>query len=124
MLERDIVKAIRKMVNDEFGGISEKLHGSPYQNAGLPDLAVLVQGRWLWLEVKRLGGKVTEIQKHLHEKWRGHGATVAVVYSVEEARSVITQTLAAERGRPSEASLPHATKAPALSLPYFYGRKP
>ena len=75
-----------------------KLHGSPYQEAGLPDLMVVVRGRFVGLEVKlvRAGESVehararaTPLQLAQLDRLARAGALVAVVVSVEEAMTVL-----------------------------------
>ena len=90
-LEKSIEHSIRRMIRDELGGMSIKLHGSPYQEAGLPDLVVILRGRVFWLEVKRPGRKLTRVQSLVHERLRANGAQCYVVYSVEEARAVLAE---------------------------------
>jgi hypothetical protein len=80
-----------------------KLHGSPYQAAGLPDLLCLVQGRAVWLEAKcpgpseseeRARGRVTERQAVMHDRLANAGCTVAVVISEFEAVAVLEKVIA------------------------------
>ncbi len=68
-----------------------KLHGGNMQQAGLPDLLVVVAGVVWFLEVKLPGGVVSRIQRHTIERLKASGGNVAVVRSVDEA-------LAATRG--------------------------
>lgn len=63
-----------------------KIHGGPYQLAGVPDLLCVRDGRALFLEVKRPGEKPTAIQRaRMDEIKTVGGAVCAVVTSVEEA---------------------------------------
>lgn len=75
-----IMSALRKR-----GAYVVKLHGGPTQQAGLPDLLVVHEGRVAFLEVKRPGGKPTPLQEHTMTQLRNHGATACVVWSVEDA---------------------------------------
>ena len=88
MLEKTLVKNIRRAV-DDAGGMSIKLHGSPYQQAGLPDLIVIMKGVVTFLEVKTPSGEVSPVQDALHKRMRRHYARVHVVRSVEQAMGVV-----------------------------------
>lgn len=63
-----------------------KIHGGPYQLAGVPDLLCLKGGRAMFLEVKQPGKKATEIQaRRMNEIETQGGAVCHVVTSKEEA---------------------------------------
>jgi hypothetical protein len=63
-----------------------KIHGGPYQLAGVPDLLCLKDGRAMFLEVKQPGKKATEIQaRRMNEIETQGGAACHVVTSKEEA---------------------------------------
>ena len=66
-----------------------KIHGGGYARAGLPDLVVIDRGRTFWFEVKRPGGKPTQLQALEHERMRAAGAQVYVVTSWEEVEGVL-----------------------------------
>src|SRR5690606_32712828 len=52
--ETDLVNRIRKAVKAEFpDAYVVKIHGGPYQSGGLPDLAVILHGRYYGFEVKK-----------------------------------------------------------------------
>ena len=52
--------------------------------AGLPDLFAIKKGKFIGLEVKRPGGKVTDLQFRMLKELQDHGASTAVVRSVEQ----------------------------------------
>lgn len=63
---------------------------------GSPDLVGLLRGedgqaRWFCLEIKADGGRVSAEQEKCHRVWRSFGAFVAVVRSVDEARSALRE---------------------------------
>ena len=67
-----------------------KLHGSPLQRAGLPDLLVIAPGgRAVWLEVKTETGVVSRLQEHTLGLLRAAGCVAEVVRSVEEAERAL-----------------------------------
>lgn len=89
MKEKDIVNAIKKALNEK-GAWVVKTHGSPHL-AGLPDILVCYQGRFIALEVKRpeTRGTVTLRQQHFLDAISDAGGTAAVVTSVEEALATL-----------------------------------
>ncbi len=85
MTEAKIVSAIKKALV-ERGAWVVKTHGSPHL-AGLPDILVCYQGRFIALEVKRpeTRNTVTPRQQHFLDAIAAAGGTTAVVTSVDEA---------------------------------------
>lgn len=89
-----LVGKIRTAVKRKFpDAMITKLHGGPYQTAGLPDLIVVIDGRIYGFEVKkqRLGesaehayGRATLTQRKRLADLRRAGGVGAVVLSVEE----------------------------------------
>jgi len=84
MKEAAITAAIRKRIR-ELGGMSLKMHGGPYMEAGIPDLIVILDARVYFFEVKAEHGILSRAQAEMHDRLRSNGAHVAVVRSVEEA---------------------------------------
>lgn len=66
-----------------------KIHGGPFQQAGLPDLLVIKKGRAMWLEVKMPGKYATRLQSHWMEKLRKAGCVTAVVCTVSDAIAAV-----------------------------------
>jgi hypothetical protein len=58
---------------------------------GSPDLVGAVDGRFIGLEVKCPGERPEPHQAQLHAAWRSVGCFVAVVTSVDEAKSAIEE---------------------------------
>lgn len=97
-----------------------KLHGGPMQQAGLPDLIVLYRGRLFAVEIKRPGGKATQLQLHTLAEMQKAGATVCVARSVDDVRTLIEETMQQRRLRPLEAPSVHCHQAAgAASVHYF-----
>jgi len=97
--ETDLVNRIRKAVKAEFpDAYVVKIHGGPYQSGGLPDLAVILHGRYYGFEVKkqRLGesaehayGRATIRQRKRIADLRAAGAVAAVVLSADEVLAAL-----------------------------------
>lgn len=105
--ETNLVNRIRRVIRTEHPiAWVMKTHGGPYQDAGLPDLFVMVEGRFIALEVKcpRPGetdaharSRTTDRQKHQLAVLERAGATVGVVLSPREALTVIQQAIGTAR---------------------------
>ena len=90
MLERDIVTAIKRYLaslgSDVFFW---KEHGSVYGTNGVPDIICCYKGRFLGLECKLPGGRLTKIQKRTIEKINRAGGVACRVERVEDVKRVI-----------------------------------
>lgn len=75
IVERYLVKKVR-----ELGGQCWKWTGT----TGAPDRIVFLQSRVLFVEVKTKGGRLSEIQKHIHKVMGALGHDVHVVWSKKD----------------------------------------
>jgi Holliday junction resolvase len=66
-----------------------KVHGSPYQQVGVPDLLVGYKGRFYAMEVKQPGGTMSPVQTKTIEAIRASGSVAGRVESVEEAVALL-----------------------------------
>ena len=80
VLQRQIIKHLRGM-----GAWVFNVHGSPYQQVGVPDLLVAYQGRFYAMEVKRPGGVLSPVQAKVIEEIRASGSVAGRVESIAEA---------------------------------------
>ena len=92
MLEKDIVAAIRRYL----GTLGEdvffwKEHGGPYGVSGVPDIICCYKGRFLGLEAKLPGGKLTALQERALERINRAGGIARRVESVEDMKEIIRQ---------------------------------
>ena len=98
MLERDIVTAIRKYLASLGSDIFFwKEHGGPYGTAGIPDIICCYKGRFLGLEAKLPGGRLSELQKRALDKINKAGGIARRVECVEDVKNVIAQADAERR---------------------------
>ena len=92
MLEKDIVAAIKTYLaslgSDVFFW---KEHGGPYGTSGIPDIICCYKGRFLGLEAKLPGGRLTELQKRALMKINAAGGIARRVESVDDVKAVIEQ---------------------------------
>jgi len=73
-----------------------KVHGSEHMMAGLPDVIVCAEGKFLGLETKMPGKRnnTSPRQDFVHEQIRNAHGVAAVVTSVREALDVVARALA------------------------------
>jgi hypothetical protein len=92
MLERDIIIAIKiyltSLGSDVFFW---KEHGGPYGTSGIPDIICCYKGRFLGLEAKLPGGKLTALQRRALDKINAAGGIGRRVESVDDVKAVIAQ---------------------------------
>lgn len=90
MLEREIVAAIKKYLSSLGSDVFFwKEHGSVYGTNGVPDIICCYKGRFLGLECKLPGGRLTKLQKRTIEKINRAGGVACRVESVEDVKRVI-----------------------------------
>lgn len=89
MMEKDIVAAILRLLKKRPRCFAWKTHGGMYGTAGIPDIVACVDGRFVGLEVKQPGGKLSRLQEITLGRIRAAGGVAAMVTSVEEARRVL-----------------------------------
>jgi hypothetical protein len=93
---------IRKGLQREVGGKWFKVHGGPFQSAGLPDLIGCVDGLFFGFEVKLPNdpkSKPTALQLATIAEYQSEGGYVCVVESLEEAVAVVRAATAASAER-------------------------
>lgn len=92
MLERDVVAAIKRYLASLGSDIFFwKEHGGPYGTSGIPDIICCYKGRFLGLEAKLPGGKLTELQKRTLDKINAAGGIARRVQSVDDVKVIIAQ---------------------------------
>lgn len=87
-MEKTITKKIMKALT-ERGYFCIKIHGGPFQVAGLPDILVIKDGLAVWLEVKQPGKHATKLQQAMITKLIRCGCWAGVVHNVNEALELI-----------------------------------
>ena len=97
--ETRLVKAIRDYITKHYPDAwFFKVHGSPYQTAGTPDVLVCVGGHLFAMEAKAQRqresvaaalGRVSLVQQIQLKRLLRAGATVGVVLSVEDAAGLL-----------------------------------
>ena len=70
-----------------------KYPGGTYGRKGVPDLLLSVKGKFLAIEVKKPGGKPSQIQLLEQAKIRMTGSRSEIVETVDEAKKIILEVL-------------------------------
>lgn len=94
--ERSITTAILRRLNGLEGVYLKKTHGGAYSGSGWPDVVGCAQGRFVAMEVKRPGGRLTPLQESQLAHWRAAGAIADTVTSVGEAMGLLARHGAVE----------------------------
>ena len=82
--ETGLSKKVQDRLNAEDGWWF-KVHGGPFQTAGVPDIVGCYQGLFVAIELKMSGNKPSEIQKYILDLLTTAGARCGVAYTIEEA---------------------------------------
>lgn len=91
---------IKKHLQKHLGGLWIKVHGSPYQKKGFPDLLGCVDGRYITVEVKTSAkSKLTENQKEVIKNIAEEGGIAIVATTPTEALTLIKELLNGTRNR-------------------------
>lgn len=101
--EKGLVNAMMRGIREEYPDVwLIKVHGGPYQEAGVPDLIGCVRGRMFAIEAKlrRPGesapaarARTSTRQRVQIERLLAAGASAGVALSVEEALGIVRQAL-------------------------------
>jgi hypothetical protein len=89
--ENDLQKKIVKVLNSYEGTFFTRIHGSPYQRMGLPDVVGVWQGTFYGLEVKLPGKErnLTAIQQRTLDKINAAGGIGEMVTTVDQAEEAV-----------------------------------
>lgn len=86
--EQVILKRVMKSLRDN-GFWVLKIHGSPFQHAGLPDVLAIRRKVAIFVETKRPGGKPSKLQLVVTNKIKLEaGSPTVVVSTVHEAETI------------------------------------
>jgi Holliday junction resolvase len=90
MLEKDIVTAIMRYLKTVPRCFAWKQHGGQFGTAGLPDIIVCLDGKFIAFEVKTETGKPTGLQTATLRKITDAGGSAHLVRSVAEVKAIIS----------------------------------
>ena len=89
MGEKDIITAIMRYLKTVSGCFAWKTHGGMYGTAGLPDIIVCLNGRFVAFEVKTPVGKLTKLQEITIQKINAANGNAYKVTSLQEVKEII-----------------------------------
>ena len=81
-----------------------KVHGSPMQEAGVPDIVACWEGRFLSIEVKAPTGRLSKLQGVQLCRIAQAGGVAVVAHSVDEVKDLLTQLKEQAYHKPSSSS--------------------
>lgn len=105
MLEKQVVKKIMDALGDYYPkSVLFKIHGGPFQAAGIPDIIGCINGRFIAVEVKLPGKEktLTLIQQVTIKKLAKSGAITFMSTSAPHTLGLIIQALAGTEIDPFE----------------------
>lgn len=94
--ESRLQRKIHEALEDEFGGLWFKVHGGPYQMAGISDIiGCLPNGRFVALEVKIPGAEdtLTKLQEKFIKNTLKNNGISGMVTSVAQAKKLIRDNI-------------------------------
>lgn len=89
--EADLITTIKKYLTTLPETFAWKEHGGQYGTAGIPDIIVCHRGRFIALEAKVGKNQPTKLQAVTIEQIRKAGGTAAVVRSVADVKTIISE---------------------------------
>ena len=90
MTETAIVNSIMRWLKAQPGCWAFKVHGGPWQLAGVPDIVGCLDGKFFALEVKRPGGKIRPVQEIIIGQIRKAGGLADIVYNKEQVCELLS----------------------------------
>lgn len=95
--EGKVQTAIQKAVK-AAGGLVRKMAWEG--RAGAPDLCVMLNGRVVFVEVKKPGGKPEARQVREHARMRKRGADVRVIDNIADGEKLVAELVAVDYTHP------------------------
>jgi len=91
MKEQSLIEQVKSYLNGYPGLFYWKEHGGIYGTAGIPDIIICYQGRFIALECKSKNRKPTVLQQITINKINRAGGTAVVVYCLDEVKELLKQ---------------------------------
>lgn len=91
--ESDLVTKILKDLRGQYpGSFWTKIHGGPYQRAGIPDIVGCHKGRFIGFEVKLPGKEhtITPLQTYTLEELSKAGAITGLITSYDDVDAYLS----------------------------------
>lgn len=89
-MKKPETKLVEKIIDrlKAEGGFWVKIHGGPMQQTGIPDIVGCYKGKFIGMEVKIPGNKLSALQTVVLKELEEAGAKCGVAYSIEEALKI------------------------------------
>lgn len=87
--ENALVNGVLDLIRSMDEAWARKVHGSPFQDAGEPDIDACLRGRAVKIELKMPGAEPTPIQYASLRRWERAGALAFWATSVDEVRAFL-----------------------------------
>lgn len=88
MNEKKIENQIKQYL-DSIGAWHIKTHGNMFSKAGTPDIVACLNGRFVAIEVKQPGGRVSPLQMAHIKLINQAGGFAFVAYSLEDVKHIL-----------------------------------
>jgi hypothetical protein len=88
MREAYLVRRVIAALNLVEGCYAMKVHQTRYSRSGEPDIVGSFMGQSFAIEVKRPGGRPTDLQLYRLNQWAKAGARAGVATSVADAKEI------------------------------------
>ena len=88
VLEKNIQKEILNFLNIN-GIFAFKVSGGMFQKSGISDIIACHCGKFVAIEVKRPGGKVSPLQEDFCQKVHYHGGQAIIAYSLDDVKKAL-----------------------------------
>lgn len=88
MAEKRIENQIKQYL-DSIGAWHIKTHGNMFSKAGTPDIIACLRGRFVAIEVKQPGGRVSPLQMAHIKLINRAGGVAFVAYSLEDVKHIL-----------------------------------
>jgi hypothetical protein len=86
-------RRMRAALEETFGGKWWKVHGGPFQEAGIPDLNGCVDGLYIAIEVKEEDGTLAEIQERRILEFEKAGAITFAESSIRRTLTRVAEAI-------------------------------
>lgn len=84
-IQKDIIKYLNSLNNVYYVRVT---HSS---KNGVPDLILCINGNFIAIEIKRLNGKVSQLQKLNIDKIKQANGKAYIVYTLQEVKDIVTR---------------------------------
>ena len=85
-MENKVVQQIHKYLKERGWFQVNLMHISP---SGIPDRLIYKDERYVWLEIKRPDGRLSDIQKHRIYEMQNMGMEVHVIFSLDDLKRIL-----------------------------------